>query len=338
MASTVGALPDRYAQPTLIASGGMGRIFLATDTDLRRDVVVKVLAERYAQDESIRARFRREALAAARLSANPNIVTIFDVARVRRAADDRDGVPQRGVARGARTGPWWLPARTGVPVDGAGGGCAGRRARAGVVHRDFKPANLLLDSRDEVHVGDFGIASAVGPRRQHRDGHDPRHRGLPLAGAGASASARRPRATVTASQWSRSSCWPASGRSQTHSTRPRPRATLRRLSLRFTTVKAELPAGLDRVFQARSRRPPPIATPRLPSSSPSCGGGTRGRGNHGLADRPPPLRRRRSRRSGRAPGDESGRRRWPAAAASNRGVDTTPPRETGFPVHNQQTA
>ena len=57
MASTVRAFPDRYAQPTLIASGGMGRIFLATDTELRREVVVKALAERYAQDESIRARF-----------------------------------------------------------------------------------------------------------------------------------------------------------------------------------------------------------------------------------------------------------------------------------------
>src|SRR5436305_15178585 len=59
--------------------GGMGRVFHATDSELRRDVAVKVLADRYADNEDVRARFRREALAAARLSGNPNIVTIFDV-------------------------------------------------------------------------------------------------------------------------------------------------------------------------------------------------------------------------------------------------------------------
>jgi serine/threonine protein kinase len=57
----------------------MGRIFHATDTELQRDVAVKVLADRYSDDQDVRARFRREARAAARLSGNPNIVTIFDV-------------------------------------------------------------------------------------------------------------------------------------------------------------------------------------------------------------------------------------------------------------------
>src|SRR5690349_25141803 len=80
MASSHDVLPARYADATLLASGGMGRVFLATDTELGRDVAVKVLADRYADDEGVRARFRREALAAARLSGNPNIVTIFDVA------------------------------------------------------------------------------------------------------------------------------------------------------------------------------------------------------------------------------------------------------------------
>jgi serine/threonine protein kinase len=80
MASTVDVLPARYANPRLIGSGGMGRIYRATDTDLRRDVAVKVLSDRYAHDQDVRARFRREARAAARLSGNPNIVTIYDVA------------------------------------------------------------------------------------------------------------------------------------------------------------------------------------------------------------------------------------------------------------------
>src|SRR4051794_18241701 len=57
----------------------MGDIYRATDSLLGRDVAIKVLAERYAEDESVRQRFTREALAAARLSGEPNIVTIFDV-------------------------------------------------------------------------------------------------------------------------------------------------------------------------------------------------------------------------------------------------------------------
>src|SRR3954464_10307372 len=79
MAATLDVLPARYARPRMLASGGMGRVFHAIDTELHRDVAVKVLADRYAGDQQIRARFRREALAAARLSGNPNIVTIFDL-------------------------------------------------------------------------------------------------------------------------------------------------------------------------------------------------------------------------------------------------------------------
>jgi serine/threonine protein kinase len=73
-------VPPRYRDVRPIARGGMGEIFHARDGELGRDVAIKVLAERYAADESLRARFKREALAAARLSSNPNIVTIFDVA------------------------------------------------------------------------------------------------------------------------------------------------------------------------------------------------------------------------------------------------------------------
>src|ERR671936_1087685 len=78
---TVGVdlLPARYRGPYRIGRGGMGEIFRATDSVLGRAVAVKILGERYAEDEAIRSRFTREALAAARLSAEPNIVTIYDV-------------------------------------------------------------------------------------------------------------------------------------------------------------------------------------------------------------------------------------------------------------------
>jgi eukaryotic-like serine/threonine-protein kinase len=139
----------------------MGEVYRATDTALERTVAVKVLADRYAQQDEARARFHREALAAARLSAAPNVVTVFDVA-------EHDGRPLivmeylegGSVYERLRDGRvsheqalWWL-AQTADALD--------RAHAAGVVHRDVKPANLLLDRDDNVHVSDFGIASATG--------------------------------------------------------------------------------------------------------------------------------------------------------------------------------
>src|ERR687893_1804632 len=72
-------LPPRYTSVEKIATGGMGEIYVARDDMLGRQVAIKLLAERFARDEAIRRRFTREALAAARLSGHPNIVTIFDV-------------------------------------------------------------------------------------------------------------------------------------------------------------------------------------------------------------------------------------------------------------------
>jgi serine/threonine-protein kinase len=162
MAATKDLLPARYTDARLIAAGGMGRVFHACDSELRRDVAVKVLAERYADNEEVRARFRREALAAARLSSNPHIVTIFDVA-------EYEGTPmivmeylQGGSletrVRGHEGCP---PAQVLAWLEQAAAALDAAHA-AGVVHRDIKPGNLLLDAEDRVHVGDFGIASAVG--------------------------------------------------------------------------------------------------------------------------------------------------------------------------------
>src|SRR5687767_3843593 len=79
MADNGANLPPRYRNPRRIGHGGMGDIFRALDSMLDREVAIKVLAERYAEDESTRQRFTREALASARLSSDPAIVTIFDV-------------------------------------------------------------------------------------------------------------------------------------------------------------------------------------------------------------------------------------------------------------------
>ncbi len=156
------SLPPRYRGARLIAHGGMGEIFLAKDELLGRDVAVKVLAERYAQDDSLRERFKREALAAARLSGNHNIVTIFDVGE----HDGRPIIVMEYLAGGSleKRISGAKPVETAQALDWLAEAAAALDAahEAGIVHRDVKPGNLLLDDRDHVKVADFGIASAAG--------------------------------------------------------------------------------------------------------------------------------------------------------------------------------
>jgi eukaryotic-like serine/threonine-protein kinase len=155
-------LPPRYRNPQLIGRGGMGDIYRATDSVLGRDVAIKILADRYSQDESVRQRFTREALAAARLSGEPNTVTIFDVGEhagrpyivmEHLGGGSLDDVVKDGGAQPPQQVFAWLE-QAGRALDAA-------HAR-GIVHRDVKPANLLLDKDGNVHVADFGIASATG--------------------------------------------------------------------------------------------------------------------------------------------------------------------------------
>jgi len=140
----------------------MGDIFRAKDSVLGRDVAIKVLAERYAQDESVRERFTREALAAARLSGEPNIVTIFDVGE----HHDRPYIVMEYLAGGSlddvlREGGAQPPRQVFTWLEQAGRALDAAHTR-GVVHRDVKPGNLMLDRDRNVHVADFGIASAAG--------------------------------------------------------------------------------------------------------------------------------------------------------------------------------
>jgi len=157
-----GVLPERYRGPERVARGGMGEVYRAEDSALDRLVAVKVLSERYADDDAIRRRFTHEALAAARLSNVPAAVTIFDVG-------EHEGRPyivmeylpggslaDRVTAQGAQPPGRvlaWL-GQTAEALDAA--------HERGIVHRDVKPANLLLDSEGSVKVADFGVASAAG--------------------------------------------------------------------------------------------------------------------------------------------------------------------------------
>jgi hypothetical protein len=156
-------LPPRYRGAKRIGRGGMGDIYRATDEALGRAVAVKVLGEHYARDESVRGRFEREALAAARLSGRPHVITIFDVGEWQ----DRPYIVMEYLGGGSlddaireRSGNI-EPGQAIEWLDQAGAALDAAHAE-GVVHRDVKPGNLLLDREGNVHVADFGVASAAG--------------------------------------------------------------------------------------------------------------------------------------------------------------------------------
>ena len=162
MATKTDTLPSRYRDPELIGQGGMGEIYRAEDELLGRTVAVKVLAKRYSADEAIRSRFTREALAAARLSGEPNTVTTFDVGEHEgRPFIVMEYLPGGSLADRLREHGAQDPGRVLAWLDEAGAAIDTAHDH-GVVHRDVKPANLLMAGDGTVRVADFGVASATG--------------------------------------------------------------------------------------------------------------------------------------------------------------------------------
>jgi serine/threonine-protein kinase len=152
----------RYRLERRLGVGGMSTVQLAFDTRLERYVAVKLLAEHLAEDSSFVSRFRREALAAARL-VHPNVVQVFDF-----GLDDETGrnfivmehVDGHSCAEILRD-QGALPPKEAVDI--LTQACRGLdyAHRNGVVHRDVKPGNLLRSHEGVVKLADFGIAKAA---------------------------------------------------------------------------------------------------------------------------------------------------------------------------------
>jgi serine/threonine protein kinase len=152
-------LPDRYAALRHVASGGMASVWCARDRALGRNVAIKLIAERFADDHDANERFVREARAAARLSGHPNVVMIYDVGETE--PDGRAFIVMEFLAGGTVADALRVDSVRRVHaikwLQEAASALDFAHSR-GVLHRDIKPANLLLDRDRTLHVADFGIA------------------------------------------------------------------------------------------------------------------------------------------------------------------------------------
>jgi eukaryotic-like serine/threonine-protein kinase len=155
-----GALVDgRYRILRRIGSGGMADVYAAEDTHLGREVALKVLHRRFAQDQEFVERFRREAKAAAGLS-HPNVVGVFDRGEHEGtyyiAMEYLTGRTLKEIVASEAPLAQQRVIDLGVQILHA----AGFAHRHGVIHRDFKPHNVIVDEQGHAKVTDFGIARA----------------------------------------------------------------------------------------------------------------------------------------------------------------------------------
>jgi eukaryotic-like serine/threonine-protein kinase len=147
----------RYRVLERIGSGGMAEVFRAEDTHLGRDVAIKVLHRRFAQDQEFVERFRREAKSAAGLQ-HPNVVAVFDRGEHEGtyyiAMEHLPGRTLKEVVEQEAPLPQERAIELGAQILEA----AGFAHRRGVIHRDFKSHNVIVDDEGNAKVTDFGIA------------------------------------------------------------------------------------------------------------------------------------------------------------------------------------
>ena len=161
MPLTVGSRLGHYDVTALIGEGGMGQVYQATDTQLKRQVALKILPEAFAADPERLARFQREAEVLASLN-HPNIAQIHGL-------EEADGVRALvlelvegpTLADRIKQGP--IPIDEALPIAKQIAEALEAAHEAGVIHRDLKPANVKVKADGTVKVLDFGLAKALDP-------------------------------------------------------------------------------------------------------------------------------------------------------------------------------
>ena len=165
---TAGTKVSHYGIIAKIGAGGMGEVYLAHDSKLDRRVALKFLSFHLSQDESSRARFTREAKAAAKLD-HPNIVPVHEVGEYQGrpffAMAHIEGQSLREVIKQGK-----------LTVSGAIDYCMqiceglNEAHTAGVVHRDIKPCNIIIDTKNKPRILDFGLAILSGEEKLTKTG------------------------------------------------------------------------------------------------------------------------------------------------------------------------
>jgi beta-lactam-binding protein with PASTA domain/tRNA A-37 threonylcarbamoyl transferase component Bud32 len=165
MADEPPVFSDRYEMVQHIARGGMAQVYLARDLLLDRPVALKVLFPELSVDRSFVERFRREAKAAANLS-HPNIVSIYDWGQGDQTyyivMEYVDGPTLSSMLRPREGTSVALEPERAASIAASVAAALDFAHRRGVIHRDVKPGNVLIDDRGQVKVADFGIARAIG--------------------------------------------------------------------------------------------------------------------------------------------------------------------------------
>jgi beta-lactam-binding protein with PASTA domain/predicted Ser/Thr protein kinase len=146
---------ERYRLEEKIGTGGMADVWLAADKELDREVAVKILHDRFAQDKEFVERFRREAQSAAGLQ-HPNVVSIYDRGEFSDtyfiAMEYVDGPQLKDLVKGG------MSTKDAIDFTRQILNAARFAHRKGIVHRDLKPQNVLIDNEGRARVADFGIA------------------------------------------------------------------------------------------------------------------------------------------------------------------------------------
>ena len=157
----VGQSIGHYQVLALLGSGGMGDVYLATDTRLGRKVALKLLPDYLTDDESRIRRFKQEARAASALN-HPNVLTIYEIeqagGRYFIATEFVEGETLRQRLKAGRLRPC-----DALDIAAQIAGAISKAHQAGIVHRDIKPENVMLDAEGRVKVLDFGLAKYMRP-------------------------------------------------------------------------------------------------------------------------------------------------------------------------------